>query len=135
MPYQVTKAEGDTESPGKTRIEMAKELKGLEAGKSVLGYIGAEPPTKREVPPQQKYSSDEINEMTALQNLLKKYVVPPALGTKFSDQQAKIRFIRKVERQSLQQLQRFWDGAVPEDGVISIEEQSELNRRWEETSP
>lgn len=135
MPYQVTKAEGETESVGKTRMTMAKELKTLTPGQNVSGYIGEEPPALKEKPPPRGYTSEQINERTAIQNLLKKYVVPPALGTKFTEQQTKIRFIRKIERQSLEELRRFWDKPIPEDGEISIEEQAELNRCWEEISP
>ena len=137
MPYQVIKdPESETESLTKTRAQMAKEIKDLQPGAPVLGYIGEPPPSSIKEPVVvTKLTPDEINEMVGIQNLLKKYINPPALGSKFTERQSLLRFYRKIEKQSLEQLRRFWTKPIPEDGVIPLEEQVEIQSLWEELSP
>jgi hypothetical protein len=113
---------------------MAKDMKGLLPGQSALGFIGKGPAVAEEEE-RPEYTPEEINERQGIRNLLKKYITPPALGSKFTERQSLIRFNRKVDTQSLADLRRFWDGPIPENGNITIEEQAELQRRWDELSP
>lgn len=132
MPYQVIKENGEVESPSKTRRQMVKDLKGMPQGQTVLGVIG-EPKEEKETVPV--LTDDEINERTGIQNLLTRYIQPPSLGSKFTTRQAEMRFAKKVNNMSLNTLRKLWGKPIPEDGILSTDEQVEMQRNWEDISP
>ena len=134
MPYQVTKEKSATETPTKTRMQLAKDLKGMPQGKTVVGYIGEEPQVD-EPEPKEELTGDEINERTAIQELIKKYIQAPALGSKFTARQCEMRFVKKVNSIPLSTLRKLRDKPVPGDREISSDEQVELQRMWEDISP
>jgi hypothetical protein len=133
MAFQVISKDGEPESPVKTRRTLSKELKTIPQGKMVAGVIGDE---KEEIPePKEILNGDELNEKTGLQNLIRKYIQPPSLGSKFTSRQCEMRFTAKVNRMPLSILRKLWDKPIPEDGTISTDEQAELQRNWENISP
>jgi len=133
MPYQVIKEKSVTETPAKTRIQMAKELKGIPQGETVLGFIGTPPPLDE--PFKETLTDDEINEKTKIQNLIMKYIQPPALGSKYTNKQCELRFVRKVNKLPLSDLRRIWGKPIPEDYDITPEAQADLQKNWEDVSP
>lgn len=134
MPNQVISIdEENAESINKTRMEINKELKELTPGKAVLGYVGVR---KKAVEPQpEKLTAEDKETRKKIQALLIKYVEPPILSeNKPNPAKDKVSFLKKVDRQTLGELRRFWGKkAIPEE--LSDDEIAELNRKWADISP
>lgn len=136
MPNQVISInEDNAESVNKTRMTVNKELKGLRPGKAVLGYVGEIPNTlKPEETANESLNDKEKEYRKRLQEFILKNVEPPILSeNRPNPAKDRVSFVKKVERQTLGELRRFWKGKIPESPTE--EDVSELNRKWTDLSP
>uniref|UniRef100_A0A6M3L3Q3 Uncharacterized protein n=1 Tax=viral metagenome TaxID=1070528 RepID=A0A6M3L3Q3_9ZZZZ len=125
--------ETNAESINKTRMEINRELKALTPGKAVLGAIGVQRVAETFDEKEVLNDKDKENKKK-IQDLFLKYIEPPILSEiKPNPAKDRASFVKKVERQTLGELRRFWAGKIPEE--LSEEEVSELNRKWADISP
>ena len=133
MPYKVTPKGGTIEPISRTRTEAMKEMKGLKPGESALGVIG-EVKIKPE-PTSEELNKEEMATKEKLIALLTKYVEPPMLSElRPNPARDRASFNRKLRKQTLGQLRRFWPTyEIPDE--LTDDEASELQTKYEDISP
>lgn len=132
--FTVTKVEGEGESITSVRKKMVDALKGMPTGRPVLGVIRdaldvSEPDVVSEsLTKEEKLFKKELIEF------LFKNLIPPDMGSKFRPEQARALLRRKLEKQSLGELKRFWKRkGIPTE--LAPEDLEDLHKKWQDISP
>ncbi len=133
--FVITKVEGEAEPLTSTRKQMVDNLKGLTPGKPVLGVIGDKSLEPEPEPEGEQLTDKEKERKRELIVFLLKYLDPPEMGTKFKPEQTRLILRKKVEKQTLRELRRFWSGKIPSDENITDEDKDKLRRKWTDLSP
>ncbi len=135
MPFKVKTQESEVEPVSKTRATMVKELKELKPVQGpVVGVIGEI--KAKSMPSQEILNQAEAEEKQKLIKLISKYVEPPTLSqSKPNPARDRVSFDRKLHKQTLGELKRFWPGEIPEGLKLTDEEITDLNERFEDISP
>lgn len=132
MPFKIMPLESETETVAATGRAMATEVKTLSPGQSVIGVIGKvreEPVVEPET-----LTAQEKERKAALVAFLAKYIVPPETSQIHPNPAVdRAVFLRKLKKQTLAELRRFWTKTIPEepseDVILS------LNDKWHDLSP
>lgn len=133
--FVITKVEGDGESPMATRKQMVDALKSMPGNKVVMGAVGQDIQAEEPVSTKEELTDEEKKQKKELQQFLLKYVEPPQMGSKFKPEQEKLVLRRKIERQTLGELRRFWGKKVLTADPVDEEIIEEINRKWRDISP
>lgn len=134
--FVITKVEGEAEPLTSTRKQMVDNLKGMTPGKPVLGVIGNKNLEPEPEPVGEQLTEKEKAHKRELIAFLLKYLDPPEMGTKFKPEQTRLILRKKVEKQTLGELRRFWSGKIPSsDDDIPDDKKEEMRRKWTDLSP
>ena len=133
--FVITKVEGDGESIAQTRKQMIDALKGIQPGQPVLGAIGRNLTIDEPAPVIENLTPEERKFKKELVTFLAAVLPVPDLGAKFKPEQARGILRKKLERQTLGELRRFWKGKIPAIDDIDADRLEKLVLTWEDLSP
>ena len=131
--FRITKVEDKNAEPAsKTRRQLVDSIKFIPIGETIIGVIG-EVKVKSELEKEQLSAKEKV-EKRELKNFLLKYITPSEINSKAKPEQNLAVLARKLDRQTLGELKRFWEGEIPSE-EITDDVREQLQRTWDDISP